>query len=694
LSVKLVGESVAGPGERAKNRYPLRGVVCAVEEIDVTRKHMARSPGNSSRLMAIASVFVFAALALIAACAPVGEPRPTAAVPEKVSHPGRYQGYSSPAYDGVRYRSFYLPMRDGVRIATDLYLPADLPEEAKLPTILYQTRYIRAMEYRWPFRMFAEPSRQHRTIEHFVRHGYAWVSIDARGSGASFGTRPHPWSPDEVADGAELVEWIIQQPWSDGQVGAFGTSYTGTTSEFLLVNRHPAVKAAAPRFALFDAYTDIAFPGGVHQNWFTKKWAAGNVAIDTNTITDKFGPRVRMMVRGIRPVDADPDRSMLAAAIRDHEKNYNVHEEALEMEFRDDVAPSGYGTTDTFSPHRFTPDVQASGAAVYSYSGWYDGAYQHAAIKRYMTLANPGRLTIGPWDHGGRQQISPWRSSPVPEFDHDAEMLRFFDHHLKGIPNGIMEEKPVHYFTMGEEKWKADDEWPPEHEVRTFFFAADGGLATARPTDASGEDSYVVDYEAGTGDAARWNSLTGPRTGILFGYPDRKEQDEKLLTYTSAPLQEDMEVTGHPVVRLFVSSTASDGNFFAYLEEVAFSGEVIYVTEGQLRAVHRKLSEEERPYQGVAPHRSFEKQDAMPLVPGEVAELVFDLLPTSYLFKKGSSVRVALAGADKDHFALMKQEPAPTLAFHRNRVHASAIELPVVSRSPAVPGRAKRGNEP
>jgi putative CocE/NonD family hydrolase len=324
--------------------------------------------------------------------------------------------------------------------------------------------------------------------------------------------------------------------------------------------------------------------------------------------------------------------------------------------------------------------VEESGAAVYSYSGWYDGAYQHAAIKRHMTLHNPSKLTLGPWEHGGRQQISPWRTSAAPEFDHDAEMLRFFDYHLKGIDNGIMEEKPVHYYTMGEEKWKAADEWPPDHDVRTFYLGADLRLTEVRPSAETGDDEYVVDYGAGTGDAARWNSLTGPRGGILFGYPDREERDERLLTYNSAPLREDMEVTGHPVVTLFVSSTAADGQFFAYLEEVDPLGNVIYVTEGQLRALHRKLSDEEPPYRVAVPYRSFAKQDAMPLISGEVAELVFDLLPTSYLFKKGNSVRVALGGADRDHFEPMKQDPAPELTFHRNRAHASAIELPVISR--------------
>jgi putative CocE/NonD family hydrolase len=441
------------------------------------------------------------------------------------------------------------------------------------------------------------------------------------------------------------------------------------------------VKAAAPRFALFDVYTDIAFPGGIHLTWFTEKWAAGNHAIDTNTITDKFGWKVRMAVKGIKPVDADRDRSMLREAIKEHASNYDVHEQALGMMYRDDIAPSGLGTTDTFSPHSYIDKIQSSNAAVYCYSGWYDGAYQHAAIKRYMTISNPKKLTIGPWEHGGRQQISPWSESRTPKFDHNAEMLRFFDYYLKGIDNGIMQEKPVHYFTMGEEKWKSGDTWPPPNaQVTTFYFAADNRLVSEKPEVAAGHDEYVVDYSAGTGDASRWNSLTGPRGDLQFAYPNRTEKDKKLLCFTSAPLTGDMEVTGHAIVRLYVSASADDGNFFVYLEDVEPSGHVTYVTEGQLRALHRKLSDEEPPYKMAVPYHTFKKIDAMPLLPDKVTELVFDLLPTSYLFRKGHSIRVAVAGADKDHFALMETTPPPSLKFYRNSVHASAIDLPVIPR--------------
>lgn len=140
-----------------------------------------------------------------------------------------------------------------------------------------------------------------------------------------------------------------------------------------------------------------------------------------------------------------------------------------------------------------------------------------------------------------------------------------------------------------------------------------------------------------------------------------------------------MEVTGHPIVTLFVSSTANDGDFFVYLEDVDESGHVTYVTEGMLRAIHRKLSHEEPPYQTPTPYRTFKREDAVPLVSGEIAELKFDLLPTSYLLKKGHSIRVALAGADKDHFEVLEGEP-PMVRFYRSESYPSHMDIPVVGR--------------
>jgi putative CocE/NonD family hydrolase len=569
-------------------------------------------------------------------------------------------------------------MRDGVKIAMDLHLPKGLKEGAKIPTVLFQTRYVRSIEYRWPFSLFMDKEMESGdTIEMFVLHGYAWVQVDARGSGASFGSRPFPWSPDEVKDGAEIVDWIIRQPWSDGEVGALGWSYTGTTSEFLLVNNHPAVKAVAPRFALFDTYTDIAYPGGIHISWFTETWARFNSISDRNAIGE-LGLLPRILVKGPTPVDEDKDRSMLTAASRDHEGNYDVHEQALGITYRDDISPSGLGTTDTFSPHAYLDKLNSSGAAVYSFSGWFDGAYQHAAIKRFMALEIPCKLTIGPWDHS--IEINPWwPDAMTPEFDFDAEMLRFFDYHLKGIDNGVMDEPLVHYYTMVEEVWKTAGSWPPTSAPKIFYFAPGNGLSPQKADEPEGADEYVVDYTTGTDLKSRWVSLVNVE-GETIEYRGWDRKNEKLLCYTSAPLDEDTEVTGHPIVTLYVTSTADDGNFFVYLEDVDPDGHAAYVTEGQLRAIHRRLSDKEPPYPHVVPYRSFTKKDAAPLKTGEVAELVFDLLPTSYLFKKDHSIRVAVAGADKDHFALMKTDPPPILKVQRNMQYPSAIELPVVVR--------------
>jgi hypothetical protein len=161
-------------------------------------------------------------------------------------------------------------------------------------------------------------------------------------------------------------------------------------------------------------------------------------------------------------------------------------------------------------------------------------------------------------------------------------------------------------------------------------------------------------------------------------YPDRAEADRRLLTYTSAPLEADMEITGYPVVMLYVTSTADDGAFFFYLEDVAPDGTVYYLTEGMLRAIHRKISTDPPPYVQLVPYHSFKRADVLPLVPGEMAEISFGLLPISALIRAGHRLRMAIAGADKDLFPRVPASGTPTITVQRSRVYASFIELPVM----------------
>jgi putative CocE/NonD family hydrolase len=232
----------------------------------------------------------------------------------------------------------------------------------------------------------------------------------------------------------------------------------------------------------------------------------------------------------------------------------------------------------------------------------------------------------------------------------------------------------VHYFAMGAAAWRAADRGPPPARPLRFYLAAGRTLQAAAPAETTAEDAYAVDFGAATGPASRWGALRG--RPIRDPYPDRAERDARLLHYTSPPLAAPLEVTGHPWVTLHVASSARDGAFLAYLEDVDPQGRVAYVTEGLLRALHRRRDPSARDALGL-PARSFRRADAEPLAPGEVAELVFDLLPTSYVFPAGHAVRLALAGADADHFARIPAEGPVEWRVQRSRLHPSSLELPV-----------------
>jgi putative CocE/NonD family hydrolase len=263
----------------------------------------------------------------------------------------------------------------------------------------------------------------------------------------------------------------------------------------------------------------------------------------------------------------------------------------------------------------------------------------------------------------------------VVVFDQAAELLRFFDHYLRGRATGIDTEPPVHYFTMGEERWKSVSRWPPPS--RTWSLYPDGsGKLSASPPRSAETDQYPADFTVGTGTATRWRALLG---GIGSApYPERARRDAQLLVYTSPPLDEAVEVTGHPVVRLLVSASSTDAAIFVYLEDVDESGRVSYVTEGELRALHRKRVASPRAAALPIPLRRFTRADGRPLTPDEPATLVFDLLPTSYRFARGHAVRIAIAAADVDHFTRIPREGPSTLRVYRGGANASRIDLPRV----------------
>ena len=560
--------------------------------------------------------------------------------------PQRYKGYVEPQFKEVVQRSFYLTMRDGVKIAVQLVLPKELPADRKIPAIMTMTRY-------WRARQDGQPNA------FFPSHGYATVFVDARGTGASFGVWKAPFSQEEAKDYSEVANWIVSQPWSNGKVGAIGNSYTGNTALWLASTMNPAVKAVIPRHYEFDLYAETPYPGGLLTDWLIKTWNEGNRQLDTNP--------------GVKLADEDVDQKLYREATKQRGENINVYAAAQQTTFRDDRT---FGATlDELSLHSYASSIEKSNVAINNWGGWFDASTADAVIKTFLMLQNYERAVIGPWNHGASQNASPYQTDAAQRVMLNFEFLRFFDHYLKDVDTGLDNRKLMFYFTVGEGRWKVTDKWPIAGATTTsWYFNENNSLTTQKP--AAGEDRYTINFEATTGVKNRWHTQVG---GEVV-YPDRAEEDKKLLTYTSAPLEADVEITGHPVVSLFITSTHTDGAFFVYLEEIDENGRVTYLTEGELRALHRRVSGEPNPTKLPVPYHSFMKKDALPLKPGEVAELRFALQPISVLVKKGHRLRVAIAGHDKDTFIRVPPEGTPTISMLRSSRGLSRIELPVIKR--------------
>ena len=310
---------------------------------------------------------------------------------------------------------------------------------------------------------------------------------------------------------------------------------------------------------------------------------------------------------------------------------------------------------------------------IYTLAGWLD-AFPRDALLWFANLTVPQKLIIGPWFHGQSQG-----------FDLGAERLRWYDYWLKGIDNGIMREPAIRYYVLDApagEEWRSASRWPLSRAVPTsFYFGAgpsgstrsrnDGLLARRVPSERMAADSEVVDTSATVGDGTRWANTYGGK----IGYPDLAPNDAKGFTYTTPALEQPLEVIGHPILHLWVGSSAHDADFFVYLEDVSPELRSTYVTEGVLRASHRKLGHPPFKNIGLPWPRSY-AEDVTPL-PDRPTELVFDLLPTAKRFAAGHRIRVTITGADRDTHRKVQFVPPPTVTIYRDATRASRIVLPL-----------------
>lgn len=594
--------------------------------------------------------------------------------------PADYLAKRSVSFELAAPSSQYVTMRDGCRLALDAYIPrpkAGVAQKA-FPALVFFTPYYRRFKLRSGGSGEVNPNTG-KFRDFFVPRGYAVVVVDVRGTGASFGTRDSFRSPREREDSREIADWIVAQAWSNGVIGATGISYVGAAADFLASTGHGAVKAIAPISSVWDTYADNYFPGGIQLKSLTRVYDDLMIGLDHDRrdILKNYSYFANPDFEGPQPVDDDADGVQVRQAVREHLGNFRQTDFMTEFKFREEGLPydSDFSSA-TISPYAVADGIGAD-VAILSISGWLDGAgYMNGAIARYLTKSdNPRHLLLGPWDHGARIDISPWRARVEPDFPLLGEILRFFDTYLMGLDTGLQQEAPIHYFSVHAEEWRAAESWPPAAARQKFFLAPDHRLAGAEPP--PGRDSYQVDFTLGTGAATRYERIAGLDSRNY--YNDWQGRTAKMLSYTSAPLASATELAGHGLADLWLSSSESDLAVFVYLTEIEADGTERYVTEGLLRALHRKERPAPQNYRTTWPFRSFTRADAAPLVRGEVERIRIPLLPVAWRFAAGSRIRLSIAGADDDHCGQVPHGRPPLLTMQWGEGRASALELPVAA---------------
>lgn len=612
----------------------------------------------------------------------------------KMSEFGKYQGYSETIFDGNKRISDYLTLSDGRRLAYDLILPTKkgVPASKPLPVLFKYTPYLRTFtifdkngkniitdlfSLGWKERAMLrirywlydrghlmDPLFRTKWLKDMLKHGYAIIVVERPGTGASYGVPDMSFEPG-AKEGNEILDWIASKPWCNGNIGMYGDSFQAMIQFAIASTGNPHLKAIFPTSSPLDNYDAVMYRGGVYNKAFASffSWATS------------------FLESVITPVDGDKDGALLAQARKERSGGTLGETSSVIFKrypFRDSIMRDGTNLYENRAAlYPFIERVNHSGIPVYMTTGWYD-LFTGDMFFWYNNLTVPKRLTVRPLDHSGIEENQ-------FDLDYAAEAHRWFDYWLKGINNGIMEEPPIHYYLMGvpkKEAWQTSNQWPLKKQKLTRFYFSkgktgsiasinDGFLITAFPTAPDAFDAYSADYTTTSGKRSRWTAVNWPRD-----YPNMRSNDEKALTFTTSPLEADVEVTGHPVAHLWLSTDAPDLDVFVYLEGVDRNGKSTYITEGGLRASHRKLSQ--APFNNLGlPYHSHYQSDLVQIPAWEPVELVFSLLPSSYRFHKGSRIRITVVCADADNFDTPIINPAPRLHLLRDMNHPSFIQLPV-----------------
>jgi putative CocE/NonD family hydrolase len=527
--------------------------------------------------------------------------------------------------DDIIMQEAWIPMRDGVRLAADIYFPkgrepgAEHPGEA-LPVLL---------EY-LPYRKTESRPSRYALFSYFIRHGYIVARVDIRGTGNSKGQLvEYEYSEQEQQDGEDIIAWLARQPYSSGKVGMFGLSWGGFNSIHMTLRNPPELKAVVAIMATDDLYEDDThfIDGCMHVDSYAMKLDLDNALpgapdflIDEDYFRDRF--------------DRPPWLHLYKHQARDGP-------------FWDRTAPKAH-----YDKIRIP---------TFLIGGLLDG-YRDSIPRMLEHVQAPVKAIMGPWAHD-------WPNSayPEPSIEWRREAVRWFDHWLKGEDTGIMAEPRFAVFVRNWHppltnletvpgQWRWEEGWPIERiRMRSLYPGADRSLGDAVP--AGPVRTQTLDYVPTSGAAAG-----GPVMWWGDPTPDQRPSDAHALVYETEPLAEDLEILGFPRAHLNVSSSAPVANWFARLSDVAPGGAVSLVAGAGFNGTHRESS-----------------RHPTPLVPGAEVALDIEMHFTSWVFPAGHRIRLAVSNAQWPMFW-----PTPGMMSTKLRLggrEPTRLEVPVVAHA-------------
>ncbi|MCW5745577.1 MAG: CocE/NonD family hydrolase [Alphaproteobacteria bacterium] len=607
-----------------------------------------------------------------------------------------------------------VPMRDGFRLATDIYRPASggKPLSGRFPVILERTPYGKA-EISRSERTAADPRPRARAdiAAAFVRHGYVVVYQDVRGRYGSEGSFVKYLS--DGADGYDTLSWLVAQPWCDGKVGTMGLSYAAHTQSALACLDPPGLAA----MFLDSGGFSNAYQGGIRQGGaFELKqatWAFNNALLSPELAATPA------KLRAMRTVDLrswfarmpwSPGHSPLALA-PDYEAY--LFEQWRSGTFDDFWKQVGIYAEGSYEAYADVPMVHMS--------SWYD-PYPRTATDNYLGLRQrkqgPVRLILGPWTHGDRSVTYAGDVDFGPDAaldgqlasDFDTLRRRWFDRWLRGIDNGVDREPAVRLFVMGGGSgrrnregrldhggcWHQAADWPlPGTQFVNYYLRADGTLDTMTPTEVNAARRF--DYDPRRPVPTIGGAISSGEPLMVGGAFDQVESERffgctppyrqlaerpDVLVFQTPPLDQDVEVAGPIVVRLWISSNCPDTDFTAKLIDVHPPnadyphGFAMNLTDGILRVRYRD---------------SWERPALM--TAGDTYRVEIAVFPTANRFVRGHRIRLDISSSNFPRFDLNPNTGEPEGAWRETRVatntvfvdrdRPSHVVLPVVALSSA-----------